>query len=137
MTSLLYVLDTDTASYAIKSRTPEVRSRLAGVLREQVCISAITRGELLIGVHRLPLGHPLQARVRQFLDMFPTLPWDSAAADRYAAIRYRLEQIGQPISPLDMQIAAHAIAAGAILVTNNARHFERVGPPLVLENWHR
>ncbi len=31
-------------------------------------------------------------------------------------------------------IAGHAIAAGAILVTNNTREFERV-PDLVLEDW--
>ncbi len=136
MTSL-YMLDTDTASYAISGRSPEVRSRLAGVFREHLCISAVTRGELLFGVHRLPAEHPLQARVREFLAAFPALPWDSAAAARYAEVRYRRHRIGTPIGPLDMQIAGHAIAAGAILVTNNVRHFERIGPPLVLENWHR
>jgi tRNA(fMet)-specific endonuclease VapC len=131
------MLDTDTTSYAISGRSPEVRERLASVMREQVCISAITRGELLFGVHRLPAAHPLQARVREFLAGFPTLPWEANAADHYAEMRYRLERIGRPIGQLDMMIAAHAIAAGAILVTNNVRHFERIGPPLVLENWHR
>jgi tRNA(fMet)-specific endonuclease VapC len=135
--TILYMLDTDTASYAISDRSSQVRSRLARVLGNEVCISAITRGELLFGVHRLPPDHPLQTRVRQFLIDIPALPWEADAADHYAEIRYRLERRGQPISPLDMMIAAHAIAAGAILVTNNARHFERVGPPLVLENWHR
>ncbi|NGQ27603.1 type II toxin-antitoxin system VapC family toxin, partial [Klebsiella pneumoniae] len=36
--------------------------------------------------------------------------------------------------PNDTAIAGHAIAAGAILVTNNVREFERV-PGLVLEDW--
>lgn len=132
----LYMLDTDTASYAIRSRSPDVRSRLARILHEQLCISAITRGELLFGVHRLPPEHPLQSRVREFLDEFPALPWEADAADQYALIRFRLERIGRPIGQLDMQIAAHAIAVGAVLVTNNVRHFERIGPPLMLENWH-
>ncbi|GAB0701421.1 hypothetical protein BT09F21_46990 [Escherichia coli] len=34
----------------------------------------------------------------------------------------------------DTAIAGHAIATGAILVTNNVREFERV-PGLVLEDW--
>jgi len=43
--------------------------------------------------------------------------------------------IGDP----DMMIAAHALAIGAVLVTNNIRHFERIASkfPLGLENWAR
>ena len=133
----LYMLDTDTASYAISGRSPEVRARLAQILRTTIYISAVTRGELLFGVHRLPPTHPLQSRVREFLDEFPALPWEANAADIYAEIRFRLERLGRPIGQLDMMIAAHAMAIDAVLVTNNVRHFERIGPPLMLENWHR
>ncbi|SSI84012.1 putative DNA binding protein [Klebsiella pneumoniae] len=45
-----------------------------------------------------------------------------------------LRLAGTPIGPNDTAIAGHAIAAGAILVTNNVREFERV-PGLVLEDW--
>ena len=45
-----------------------------------------------------------------------------------------LRQAGTPIGPNDTAIAGHAISAGAILVTNNVREFERV-PGLVLEDW--
>jgi tRNA(fMet)-specific endonuclease VapC len=131
------MLDTDTASYAIRERSPEVLDRLRRLPVEQTCVSAITHAELLYGVRRLSPFHHVQARVRMFLEEIPTLPWGVEAAGHYADIRFRLQQSGQLIGPLDMQIAAHAIAADAILVTNNARHFERVGPPLVLENWHR
>jgi tRNA(fMet)-specific endonuclease VapC len=34
-----------------------------------------------------------------------------------------------------MMIAAHALSAGAVLVTNNSRHYERIAAPLILENW--
>jgi tRNA(fMet)-specific endonuclease VapC len=131
------MLDTDTASYAIRKRSPEVADRLSRLPVEQTCVSAITHAELLYGVRRLSPLHHLQARVRAFLEEIPTLPWGVEAAGHYADIRFRLHQSGQLIGPLDMQIAAHAIAAGAILVTNNARHFERVGTPLMLQNWHR
>lgn len=42
---------------------------------------------------------------------------------------------GQPIGEMDMMIAAHALSAGAVLVTNNHRHYERIQAPLILENW--
>lgn len=62
------------------------------------------------------------------------LPWDRAAVDATTAIKAVLVAAGTPIGPNDTAIAGHAIAAGAILVTNNTRGFERV-PDLVLEDW--
>jgi tRNA(fMet)-specific endonuclease VapC len=41
-------------------------------------------------------------------------------------IRHCLEKTGSPIGPLDTLIAAHAMSAGACLVTNNEREFGRV-----------
>jgi tRNA(fMet)-specific endonuclease VapC len=67
--------------------------------------------------------------------MVHVLPWDSDAADFYVEIRHRLVSSGQPIGELDMMIAAHALAAGAVLVTNNLRHYDCIAQPLTLENW--
>ncbi|EFR8377892.1 type II toxin-antitoxin system VapC family toxin, partial [Salmonella enterica] len=49
-------------------------------------------------------------------------------------IRSALFAAGTPIGPNETAIAGHAIAAGAVLVTNNTREFERV-PGLKLEDW--
>lgn len=48
-------------------------------------------------------------------------------------IKVALRLAGTTIGPNDTAIAGHAIAAGAVLVTNNVREFERV-PGLVLED---
>lgn len=61
--------------------------------------------------------------------------WDEDAADFYANIRHQLVTCGQPIGEMDMMIAAHSVAAGAVLVMNNTRHYERIEQPLTLENW--
>lgn len=64
----------------------------------------------------------------------PSCPGISAAVDATTKIKVALRLAGTPIGPNDTAIAGHAIAAGAILVTNNTREFERV-PDLVLEDW--
>lgn len=132
---MLRMLDTDTASYLIKGKSPAIEARLAGLLPSTICISVMTRAELQYGLKRLPPDHRLHLAVRQFLKIVRILPWDTDAADWYAEIRHQLVSDGRPIGEMDMMIAAHALSASAVLVTNNGRHFERINAPLLLENW--
>jgi len=132
---MLHMLDTDTASYLIKGKLPTVENRLAALAPSMVCISVMTRAELQYGLKRLPVDHRLHRVVHQFLKIVRTLPWDVEAADWYANIRYQLVSTGQPIGEMGMMIAAHSLSAGAVLVTNNRRHYERIEAPLILENW--
>lgn len=64
------------------------------------------------------------------------LSWDRAAVDATTEIKAALAAAGTPIGlgPNDTAIAGRAIAARAILVTNNTREFERE-PGLPLEDW--
>jgi tRNA(fMet)-specific endonuclease VapC len=132
---MLHMLDTDTASYIIKGRLPGVEAKLAALEPSRVCVSVITRAELLYGLKRLPPAHRLHIGVRRFLRIVRVLSWDAEAADFYADIRHELVSSGQVIGELDMMIAAHSLAAAAVLVTNNTRHFERIPAPLILQNW--
>jgi tRNA(fMet)-specific endonuclease VapC len=52
------------------------------------------------------------------------------------SIAVELHRSGMPIGSMDTMIAGHAIAVGAVLVTNNERHFACV-PGLNIENWTR
>jgi tRNA(fMet)-specific endonuclease VapC len=130
------MLDTDTASYILKARSPPIDARLAAIPPDRVCVSAVTRAELAYGLKRLPHPHRLHTAVRQFLKIVRVLAWGAEAADHYADIRHQLTQGGQLIGELDMMIAAHALAIGAVLVTNNTRHFARIAGSLALANWH-
>lgn len=132
---MLHMLDTDTASYLIKGKSSVIEARLGALVPAQVCISVMTRAELQYGLKRLPPEHRLHLAVRQFLKIVRILPWDPEAADWYAEIRHQLVSTGQPIGEMDMMIAAHSLSAGAVLVTNNTRHYERIEAPLILENW--
>lgn len=128
-----YLLDTNIASFIIKGNVPAVRRRLARVPMAQVSISAVTEGELRYGVARRPAATKLRQIVEEFLLRVNVLPWDSDAARHYANLRAELERLGQPVGNLDMMIGAHALAAGATLVSND-RVFARI-KQLKVEDW--
>lgn len=132
---MVHMLDTDICSYLIRRHSRRIEERFADLQPEEICISAIVRAELLFGLKRLPETHRLQLSVRRFLRLTRVLPWGEEAADYYADIRHQLVTSGKPIGELDMMIAAHALATGAVLVTNNVRHYQRIAQPLTLENW--
>jgi tRNA(fMet)-specific endonuclease VapC len=64
------------------------------------------------------------------------VPWAGGAADAHGRLRAKLEVAGSRIGDFDEMIAAHALALGAVLVTDNTRRFRRVRN-LELENWLR
>jgi tRNA(fMet)-specific endonuclease VapC len=130
-----YLLDTNTVSYIIKGTFPPVRERLLKVPMAEVGISAVTEAEMRFGVARRPEAMMLRRVVEEFLLRVETLPWNSEAAQHYAHIRAILEREGEPKGSLDLMIAAHAVAAGAVLVTSD-RVFRRVRG-LKVEDWTR
>ncbi len=101
------------------------------VLRgHRIVVSAITYSEMRFGA----TGPKASPRHVQLVDEFcarldAILPRDRAAVDATTKIKVALRLAGTPIGPNDTAIAGHAIAAGAILVTNNTREFERVPDP--------
>jgi len=130
-----YLLDTNMASYVIKGNFPRVRERLLKIPMAQVSISVVTEAELRFGVVRRPEAVRLNTAVEEFLLRVEVLPWDSEAAQHYARMRADLERAGEPMGNLDMMIAAHALAAQAVLVTHD-RVFRRV-KHLKIEDWSK
>jgi tRNA(fMet)-specific endonuclease VapC len=129
----LYLLDTNIASCLIKGNTPAVDRRLVKVPMAQLSISAVTEGELRFGAARLPHAARLHAMIEDFFLRVAILPWDSDTARQYGYLRATLEREGQPMGNLDVMIAAHALAVGAILVTND-HAFARI-KKLKIEDW--
>lgn len=96
-------------------------------------VSSITGAELSFGVAKSGSERNVAA-LEKFLAPLESLPFDTAAMRRYGPLRAELQARGQPIGALDTLIAAHALALGAVLVTNNLAEFGRV-PGLACENW--
>jgi len=127
-----YMLDTNTVSDFLKGH-PALAQHVRTVPIHQLCISAITGGELLFGLARKPQARKLHTLVNEFLRHVDILPWDDAAMHHYGFLRARLQQQGITLGALDMLIAAHAEASQSILVTHDAA-FARV-PGLETQDW--
>ena len=128
-----FMLDTHLCLYAIKHRPPEVIAALRAHESAGLGLSSITVAELYFGVAKSGSARNLSA-LEQFLAPLELADFDRSAAAAYGPLRAALEAAGTSIGPLDTQIAAHALALGATLVSNNTREFARV-PGLRLENW--
>lgn len=131
---MLYLLDTDTCSYAIRGDSAALDARLAKQRPDALAISAVTRAEIMFGLEKRGNPRALVRVVRGFLDHLAVMPWDTAAADQFVRLRAALERSGTPIGVMDTMIAGHALALQATLVTNNLKHFQMVAA-LNVENW--
>ena len=101
----------------------------------RVGLSAISLAELEYGLHaggRYEEKRPVLQRLLLPFEHFGFDPVD--CVHHYGRIRATLEKAGKPIGPLDMLIAAHALALDATLITHNTREFQRV-PDLKVEDW--
>ncbi len=131
-----YMLDTDTCSYIMKRSNDALLKRLRRTPVSDVCISAITKSELMYGVEVSPRRQQDEAALNAFLRYVEVLDFPDEAAPHYAKIRADLKTRGTMIGANDLFIAAHARSLGLTLVTNNTSEFVRV-PNLAIENWAR
>jgi tRNA(fMet)-specific endonuclease VapC len=127
-----YLLDTNAVSHALRGH-PRLIARLTSVPMASLCISAVTEGELAFGLARRPEAARLHALVEEFLRRVAVLPWDRACASRYGALRAALGDRGRALAPLDLLIAAHALAVDAVLVSNDRAFAHCDG--LAREDW--
>jgi len=131
----LYMLDTNTVSHIIKGKPRVVEANLLKVPIERVCVSSITQAELLFGVAKMPGAKKLPVLIKDFLLRVEIMDWGSKAAAEYAALRFFCENNGTPLGSMDMLIAAHSIAVGACLVTNDKAFYRIDAEKLNLVDW--
>lgn len=127
-----WMLDTNTVSDLLRAQVP-VLQRVSERPMAALSVSVITEAELRYGLARRPEALRLHEAVRQLLLRVLPLPWDSTVAAVYGQLRAEQERLGRVLSPLDLQIAAHAKAVGATLVTRDRAFAQVTG--LTLEDW--
>jgi len=97
-------------------------------------VTIITVAELWFGARKSAKPAATRREIDAFLAPLVVLPFDRAAADAYADLRFDLERAGRPIGERDLMIASIASARGLAVVTHNRSEFGRV-PNLKTEDW--
>jgi tRNA(fMet)-specific endonuclease VapC len=131
--STRWMLDTNMVSYALKGNVPAVRARMMRLAPSALCISAVTKSELLYGVAKSPAASRIAGVVMEFLRWIHVVDWTGDVAALHGELRAGLQRRGITMGGFDLMIAAHALALDLTLVTNdqafaNVKH-------LRLENW--
>jgi toxin FitB len=132
------VLDTNVLSEALRP-VPEacIMAWLANQPRASLFTTAVTRGEILYGIHLLCDGkrrRGLWDAARKIFDedfAGHVLSFDSEAADMYAEISASRRTAGKPISQFDAMIVAMARSRGASLATRNVKDFDDCGTDVI------
>jgi tRNA(fMet)-specific endonuclease VapC len=124
------MLDTNAVAALLKARSPALEEYTRG---RPICVSVVTEAEVLYGLARRPAASALRRVAEGFLAAVKILSWDSACAACYGGLRARLEEHGQPLAPLDLLIASHALAVCCPLVSGDVT-FTQV-PGLHVVQW--
>jgi tRNA(fMet)-specific endonuclease VapC len=130
------MLDTDTCIFLMRGESPALAAKVQSVPLQQQVMSAVTFAELTYGVQASAAAKRKQNQsvLDSLVLHLAVLDWPQDAAKHYAEIREDLKKRGAQLGAADLMIAAHARSMGAIVVTNNAKDFERV-KGLQVENW--
>lgn len=129
-----YLLDTNNCIYIRQQKPEAVLRRFRKLRRGEAALSVITYGELIFGATKSTQREAALERLRELVQWLPVLPLPGTAGEAYRAIRFELATKGEMIGNNDLWIAAHAVASGLTLVTNNEKEFRRV-KELKIQNW--
>jgi hypothetical protein len=130
----MFLLDTMVVSEPTKKRaSPKVLSWLSGQQAADLFISAVTLGEIIYGIDRLPPGPQRQRlttwREQLFLapDALAVLPIDAAVTTAWGQLRAQLRHTAPVVDSL---VAATALAHRLTVVTRNEKDFASMGAPV-------
>jgi tRNA(fMet)-specific endonuclease VapC len=133
---LKLVLDTNAVSALMKGDAAIIRN-LSRTARTDVLLPQPVVAAIAYGLQRLPRSRrreTLRARFDLIRSELARVSWTDEVSEAFGAIKAQLERAGKRIEDFDVAVAAHAMAAGATLVTANLRHMTRI-PGLHVEDW--
>jgi tRNA(fMet)-specific endonuclease VapC len=130
-----YLLDTNVVSHIMQGRDADLMARLTQLPVGRAVLSSITLAELEYGLHRKGQPQRLRNALTQILLRMDVLSWDESVATCYGEFCSALESQGINLSDFEMMIAAHAVAADAILVSRDKAFAQVPAERLSLEIW--
>lgn len=130
----MYLLDTNICIFAIKNKSVRLLNRLKEKTKVGLYLSALTVAELEYGCANSQKVDKNRLAMLKFLSVLNILPFGDSDAVKYGQLRADLKRRGELIGPIDMLLAAQALANELIFVTNNTDEFKRVAG-LKIEDW--
>lgn len=130
-----FLLDTNVLSDLVRNPRGRVVEEISKVGESAIATSIIVAAELRFGAVKSG-SKRLAAQLDAILERLTIFPFDAPADEHYGRLRHDLQKKGQIIGANDMLIAAHALALGRTLVTDNLGEFNRV-KGLSTKNWLR
>lgn len=130
-----YLLDTNIL-IALSKNSPLLPKWLAHYPTKNIFLSSVVLAEIEYGIAKSQRREYNRQTFDLITQAFQVIEFDVLAAKQYGLLRADLERQGKVIGSNDMFIAAQALAADLILVTDNEREFRRI-PQLKIENWIR
>jgi tRNA(fMet)-specific endonuclease VapC len=135
MISASYLLDTDTLIFLYKQNAG-VTANVQQLGTASIAISVITIAEVLHGAYFSAKPQETLQATRSLIAQFAVLDLTTPIAERFGLLKADFRRLGQVIADFDLLIAATALIANRVLVTNNIKHFQQLSPfGLILENW--
>jgi tRNA(fMet)-specific endonuclease VapC len=129
-----FLLDTNICIYIRRRRPPAVLERFRQLQPGEAVLSVITYGELVYGAEKSQFREQARKQLAELAGLLPVMELPLRAGEFYGSIRAALAAEGSMIGNNDLWIAAHAKAAGLVLITNNEREFRRI-QRLEIQNW--
>ena len=133
-----YLIDTNVISELAKpTPNPEVRQWFRSASPDTLFVSAITIGEIRLGIENLPVSKRRADLEIWLANGLPAwfasnlLPVTAAVADRWGRLTIQAKRKGITVSTTDGLIAATAFEHGLTLITRNSRDFDRPGITVV------
>ncbi len=128
------LLDTDVCIEILRGNESVIERREETM--DTVATSWMTACELYYGAAKSDAPQSNRVVVDEFLATLPVHGLDQPAARRFGEIKALLQARGEGLADADLLIASVALARGAIVITGNRRHYERI-PGIEIEDWIR
>ncbi len=138
----MIVLDTNVLSELMRPEPhPAVLAWVAAQPRATLYTTSVNRAEILYGIAAMSEGRRRTALAAAAEAIFTedmagyVLPFDGAAAARYAEIVAARRRAGSPMEALDALIAATAVTVGAGVATRDIGGFQGCGLRILIDPW--
>lgn len=128
-----YLLDTNICVYWLKG-DESIEKRSCAIGLEAISVSFLTISELYYGAYKSRKINENISAIEKLEGKLGIIDSNKEICKNFGRLKAELEKEGKIIDDADLFIAACALTNNLILITNNEKHFERIGS-LKLENW--